>query len=175
MKVPCNLFRRSTHWQILKPKSELSTDIYHYRKLKLWPWGRLILLAKILTPNKSALCCIASLTFRHLKRKIKKTMKKFCFNFHSKRRLALASRIPARKNQSVLFTGWVVFGIQRFLPLSGPSFVKGTSPFTHFPFAAIDFLYPFLHLHIPSWHISCALHLTLTHFATMMKKEVISM
>ena len=174
MKVPCNLFRRSTHWQILKPKSELSTDIYHYRKLKLWPWGRLILLAKILTPNKSALCCIASLAFHHLKRKIKKTMKKFCFNFHSKRRLALASRIPARKNQSVLFTGWVVFGIQRFLPLSGPSFVKGTSPFTHFPFAAMDFLYPFLHLHIPSWHISWALHLTLTHFATMMKKQIIS-
>ena len=102
-------------------------------------------------------------------------MKKFCFNFHSKRRLALASRIPARKNQLVLFTGGVVFGIQRFLPLSGPSFVKGTSPFTHFPFAAMDFLYPFLHLHIPSWHISCALHLTLTQFATMMKKQVISM
>ena len=79
MKVPCNLLRRSTHWQILKPKSELSTDIYHYRKLKLWPWGRLILLAKILTPNKSALCCIASLAFRHLKRKIKKNYEKVLF------------------------------------------------------------------------------------------------
>ena len=51
----------------------------YFLSVKLWPWGRLILLAEILAYNKSALCRSATPEFQ------------FCFISHFKWRLATAS------------------------------------------------------------------------------------
>lgn len=67
--------------------------------------------------------------------------------------------------QGVVYTSFIIYCLA-ILELRKDQ----SSPFTHFPLVALVFFKPFLHLHFPSWHTSCSLHLTMWHISVMKNK-----